>query len=240
MRVEGAVDLAQIASPASPDSGRNLLYVKSDGLVYKKNSTGTEELVEGVKLSGNQTVGGIKDFSSSPTAPDPTTSTQLSTKAYVDSMVSGMSPVGQQLGLAIKTVTAPITNTTLWSTLVAARIGSLSVSVTGTGRPVDVIFKCPYFSNSTGTNVNISIWFIRTTPAGGGTITAFDLAVIPAVGLTGPYIHFASSDQSLTYGATYKYEVGVSTGAGNTVTLQAGTTPTWTVHWPMSLEVIQR
>lgn len=39
---------------------------------------------ENVKLTGNQTVAGVKTFSSSPIVPGPTTDTQASTKKYVD------------------------------------------------------------------------------------------------------------------------------------------------------------
>jgi hypothetical protein len=39
-------DFAQIATPASPSSGRNKLYFKSDGLAYKLNSSGTEQAIE--------------------------------------------------------------------------------------------------------------------------------------------------------------------------------------------------
>lgn len=39
------LDLAQIATPANPDSGRNKLYFKSDGEVYKLTSAGVESTV---------------------------------------------------------------------------------------------------------------------------------------------------------------------------------------------------
>lgn len=44
-----------------------------------------------VKLTGNQTVAGIKTFSSSPIVPTPTTNTQAANKAYVDSATGGWS-----------------------------------------------------------------------------------------------------------------------------------------------------
>lgn len=41
-----------------------------------------------VKLTGDQTVAGIKTFSSSPIVPTPTTSTQVATKGYIDTVAS--------------------------------------------------------------------------------------------------------------------------------------------------------
>jgi hypothetical protein len=43
-----------------------------------------------VHLTGNETVAGVKTFSSSPTVPTPTTSTQVANKAYVDAAASTM------------------------------------------------------------------------------------------------------------------------------------------------------
>jgi hypothetical protein len=51
---------------------------------------GAADASQTVNLSGNQTVGGIKAFSTSPTMPTPTTTTQGATKGYVDSAVSGV------------------------------------------------------------------------------------------------------------------------------------------------------
>ena len=52
----------------------------------------TETEVDGfsVKLTGNQTVAGVKTFSSSPIVPAPTTDLQASTKKYVDDTVTGV------------------------------------------------------------------------------------------------------------------------------------------------------
>lgn len=43
-----------------------------------------------VRTSGDQTIGGVKTFSSSPVVPTPTTATQVSTKGYVDSASSAI------------------------------------------------------------------------------------------------------------------------------------------------------
>ena len=42
-----------------------------------------------VKLTGNETIAGVKTFSSSPIVPTPTTNTQAANKAYVDSVSGG-------------------------------------------------------------------------------------------------------------------------------------------------------
>lgn len=221
-RFDDALDLALIATPsASPSSNRAFIYPKSDGQWYYKNSSGVEV------LSGTKGV------------PTPTTGTDSANKSYVDSQVSGMAAVGQQLGLAQRFTTAAFTNTTLWSTAAGARIGSLSISITGTGRPIQIEFRCPYFTNSGGSNVHLQAWFIRTTPASGGTTIAQELTTVPAIGILGGPIYL-SSTQSLTNGTTYKFEVGICTNAAITATLQAGQIPTWTVDWPMYLSATQR
>lgn len=46
-----ALDLPQIATPATPAASRNMLYVKSDSKVYVKDSGGTESLVGPVPAS---------------------------------------------------------------------------------------------------------------------------------------------------------------------------------------------
>lgn len=46
MRVAGAVDLAIITAPAAPPAGRMLLYAKSDGMIYMKESSGVETVLE--------------------------------------------------------------------------------------------------------------------------------------------------------------------------------------------------
>ena len=65
-----------------------------------------------VKLTGNQTVAGVKTFSSSPIVPDPTTSTQATSKNYVDTDSPTVKLTGNQTVAGIKTFTSfPITPT---------------------------------------------------------------------------------------------------------------------------------
>lgn len=80
------LDLAQIATPANPSSGRNKAYFKSDGKLYKLDSSGSESLIEAadtwntlvdgatvtIDVSGNKkrfevTLGGNRTFALSNT-----------------------------------------------------------------------------------------------------------------------------------------------------------------------------
>jgi hypothetical protein len=61
--------------------------LKADGTLADKADDS-----EVVKLSGNQTIGGTKTFSSSPVVPDPTTDGQAATKLYVDNVASSGAP----------------------------------------------------------------------------------------------------------------------------------------------------
>ena len=47
---------------------------------------------QAVRLSGNETIAGVKTFSSSPIVPTPTTGTQAANKSYVDGYLSGYEP----------------------------------------------------------------------------------------------------------------------------------------------------
>ena len=65
----------------------------SDGTLKASGSLATKaDDSTVVHLTGNQTVAGVKTFSSSPIVPTPTTSTQAATKAYVDSVASSGAP----------------------------------------------------------------------------------------------------------------------------------------------------
>ncbi|HAC70117.1 MAG TPA: hypothetical protein DCF41_00180 [Arcobacter skirrowii] len=60
-----------------------------NGVAFDGSSNITVSDSTAVKLTGNQTVAGIKTFSSSPIVPTPTTGTQVANKAYVDSPSGG-------------------------------------------------------------------------------------------------------------------------------------------------------
>ena len=55
-----------------------------------------------VKLTGNQTIEGIKTFVSSPIVPTPTTDFQVATKKYVDDAIGGGTGTGGGIGLSVE------------------------------------------------------------------------------------------------------------------------------------------
>jgi hypothetical protein len=57
-----------------------------------RNTLGAADSTATVNLAGDQTVNGVKGFSSSPTVPTPTTSGQAANKAYVDTTASAGTP----------------------------------------------------------------------------------------------------------------------------------------------------
>ena len=69
-----------------------LHYIDEDGNVIQLTSAGAlnQDLSTAVILTGDQTVAGVKTFSSSPIVPTPTTDYQASTKKYVDDEVAGV------------------------------------------------------------------------------------------------------------------------------------------------------
>lgn len=90
------VTFASSGSNISPNSTGTTISSKNMGFVYcaNQNHTITEFATGGstgddnVKLTGNQTVAGVKTFSESPIVPTPTTATQATNKTYVDSALN--------------------------------------------------------------------------------------------------------------------------------------------------------
>ena len=69
-----------------------LHYIDEDGNVIQLTSAGAlnQDLSTAVILTGDQTVAGVKTFSSSPIVPTPTTDYQASTKKYVDDQIAAV------------------------------------------------------------------------------------------------------------------------------------------------------
>lgn len=61
-----------------------------------------------VKLTGDQSVAGVKTFSSSPVVPAPTASTQAAQKATIDNAISGLRAADDGYGTAVNTATAGV------------------------------------------------------------------------------------------------------------------------------------
>ena len=75
-RFSSALDIVQVSDPATPATGRQYLYFKSDGNLYMKNPAGTVSQVSGATAPVNmvttdtpQTVSGIKTFTAIPVLP---------------------------------------------------------------------------------------------------------------------------------------------------------------------------
>jgi hypothetical protein len=86
-----------IANPTQVASKAHL-YMKDDELFYQDDTNTAKQLTNSGKLNivdadgavvktGNQTIAGIKTFSSSPIVPAPTTDLQAATKKYVDAYI---------------------------------------------------------------------------------------------------------------------------------------------------------
>ena len=85
-----------------------------------------------VKLSGDQTVDGIKTFSSSPIVPTPTTNTQAANKGYVDTLAASKEP-----SITAGTTTQYWRGDKVWATLNKAAVGLGSVdNTTDAAKPI--------------------------------------------------------------------------------------------------------
>ena len=64
------------------------LVIEAGGEVFVPAGAGFDSYSASVKLTENQTVAGVKTFTSSPIVPTPTTDFQVATKKYVDDAIS--------------------------------------------------------------------------------------------------------------------------------------------------------
>ena len=101
---------AQLATIAAGDGSKSV-KIKSDLSGYEAVDEYSNAAIDAfaVKLTGVQSIGGVKTFTSSPVVPAPTTALQAATKKYVDDSFSGIanlsftSTVGSAaLGVAVK------------------------------------------------------------------------------------------------------------------------------------------
>lgn len=101
---DNTILLPELESTVDGDSGLdNIGMTPIVGLSATTPQQALEELKasqgtldgQNVKLTGNQTVDGIKTFTSSPIVPTPTTATQTANKDYVDNVaISATIPIG--------------------------------------------------------------------------------------------------------------------------------------------------
>lgn len=139
---------------------------------------------------------------------------------------AGAPGVGSELGYAERTSSFTTTNTSLWSTAAASVVGSLSVTVTGTGRPVDVEFYCPAMGHTAGAIVT-SYLIVN-----GATNDARSQYKNWA-------INFGEGGEMkrrlvLANGTSYTFTVGISANAAGTSTVTGSTSA------PTHLAVTQR
>ena len=98
-----------------------------------------------VKLTGDQTVAGVKTFSSSPVVPTPTTDYQAATKKYVDDNAGGGGGTWTTVGTDEYT-------TTTWNTLFSGTTGTVTALK-------DMMFYCrAYYGTSTNDSTYISAY----------------------------------------------------------------------------------
>lgn len=111
----------QIATPANPAAGRNLIYVKSGGKIYTKDSGGTEReyvnLDEAQTLTGKSISGATNTLSAIPVAavPNVRSTADGPTNAW-DSCdrdnISGAINIGASGSMRLRFFTAPFAGTT--------------------------------------------------------------------------------------------------------------------------------
>lgn len=161
----------------------------TDGTIVVKEATNSDKLdnkhaSDFVQLTGNQTVAGIKTFSSPPvSATNPTTSNQVANKAYVDALGSQVTTLdganvkltGNQSIAGIKTFSSPpvsATNPTA-SNQVAnkAYVDSAIASTGGNGMKV----QSGIINNTTATLIDSSFSGLNTNRYIDITISAVDI-----------------------------------------------------------------
>ena len=108
------------------------------GANWKLFDTASTPLDDTVKLSGNQTIAGVKTFSSSPIVPTPTSNTQAANKTYVDSKIASGSGIG--VGQS-------------WQDVTASRSEGVTYTNT-TGRPIEISVNS---TNSSSADCRITV-----------------------------------------------------------------------------------
>jgi hypothetical protein len=155
---------ALTGTPTSPTAtaGTNTTQIASTafttgGIATEKTRAEAAE-AEAVKLTGTQTVAGVKTFSSSPLIPEPTASNNATSKAYVDALATGLKP---HEAAKLATVAALPTNTYSGGVLTASAIGVLTVDGVATKLNERILVK------NEATEANNGIYTVTTEGTAG-------------------------------------------------------------------------
>jgi len=106
-------DFSALADKTTPADSDIFATRETGGLLKKLSWANIKASLDSlyVKLTGNQTIAGVKTFSSSPIVPTPTTNNQVANKAYVDSKAIGEGQTWQDV-TSSRAVATTYTNTT--------------------------------------------------------------------------------------------------------------------------------
>lgn len=200
MRSDGGLWVPGAMSPGTPSVG-NILYPKADNQWYTKDSAGNEV------LAGSKNV------------PTPALASDSANKSYVDTAVASMSPSGQRLGSAARTTTFSVSG--------GGAITGLTVTVTGTGRYVDIgFYAAQVWHSAANTAINVNI-LVNGSTTGGTYATTWSSNTT-----YGPFVSI-NFEKLLTNATSYTFTVFLATGPG---TVSAFGDP----NAPMQLTVTQR
>lgn len=128
----------------------------ADTEIASTTSYATTLDAQNVKITGDQTIAGVKTFSSSPIVPTPTTNFQAATKAYADGLVIAGGVVAENLVTGIQRVASSTQITTGYSSTTAHAIPSSLASSTASSTSIVVVTKSstgkidPSFLNGSG------------------------------------------------------------------------------------------
>lgn len=172
---------------------------------YVYNSTSSTWIFIGSDAAGQKIIG----------LGTPTLSTDAATKNYVDSQITAIASVGQEMGYAERTTNFTTTNITLWSVAAGSVISSLSVVVTGTGRQVRIDFSTPGITHSATTIVTTYLIVNGATNSANSQYQNYAVAA----GQGG----IMSKRLILTNTVSYTFTIGIAGAAAGTSTVSGGT-----------------
>lgn len=126
----GTVSPAFTANPTAPTAAEGTNNTQLATTKYADRAVSVEAALrtsgdaEAVKVTGTQTVAGVKTFSSSPVVPTPTTALQAVTKGYVDSAIEGLNA---HPNARVATAAALPANIYLSGVITGSSVGALTV-----------------------------------------------------------------------------------------------------------------